>query len=96
MKMQKLLAGLLVAFLAIGLTSCASRQAVQPPQIQKQTVVKRISLPADCFDHVAVEVVQQGDTNEDLAHAYRDNLDATLQSNERADECQAMNGETVE
>ena len=96
MKMKRLPAGLLVLFLTVGLTSCASQPDALPPQIHKQTIAKRVALPAECFQHVDVSVVSRGDTNEDLARAYRDTVDSAVATNERLDECFEKNGSTVE
>lgn len=80
----------------IGLTSCASHRDAPPPLIHETTVIKRVSLPAECFDHVPTVVVGRGDTNEDVAYAYRDNLGETILGNERLDLCFEKNGALVE
>ena len=95
MRMKSWPAGLILLSLVIGLTSCAGRQNVLPPQIQTTTVVKRVSLPAECFRHTSTEIVARGDTNEDLARDYRDNLDAVIEDNARKDECSDMNGKQI-
>lgn len=79
MKTKNFASGLILVFLTIGLISCGSqptkRLSPPAPELIETQVIKYRNLPLECTAAVEAEVVTKGQTNEDLARAYKDNLE---------------------
>lgn len=92
--MQSLPRGLMLPFLALGLISCSAARPTlppAPPTVVEVPVYRYRPLPAECLRAWEPPEPETLATNEDVARAYRDLLEAARIRSATLDECRRFN-----